>query len=441
MQAKRPEGGVFSMNVLFVNDSSSSSNWGDRAAAVSLMQMVAASGGAISHAITEEELRQGVFVEHPHYDAVPTTSRLQAAGRQLLPPLAKELIRRKAKNVGLSRAYRLIPRKWEEFAPKAKLVLQQSAAGWPRMLTRIEESDLIVIHGNGAMIGHGTVPCMQLFIAYIAKSYFRKPVIIVNHSVDFEDPVLRKMSQELYPLFDDVVFRDPISLDRCKNLCEGRYAADSAFWFRPAPRDDWFRIADRLTYFDVWPDTARLDIEAPYLCLGGSSVFSNECSTSYIVEEYVSLIEHLKTIYSGQIVLTVSGLTELEIFRPLSFRLGLPLISPIIPVQQAVDLVGHADAYMGGRWHTAIFALSGGVPVVPFSAKQSKMTALMQSACLPSDSFDAFSLRAQRIEIGSRLIEYLEQGSVIRRRLAAWSEEARASSWGNVSFLERGANE
>ena len=51
------------MKVLFINDSTSNSNWGDRAAAFSLKAMVAEAGASISGIITEEDLARTQFGE------------------------------------------------------------------------------------------------------------------------------------------------------------------------------------------------------------------------------------------------------------------------------------------------------------------------------------------------------------------------------------------
>ena len=51
------------LKVLFVNDSTSSSNWGDRAAAFSLKAMVAEAGATISGVITEDDLGLTQFGE------------------------------------------------------------------------------------------------------------------------------------------------------------------------------------------------------------------------------------------------------------------------------------------------------------------------------------------------------------------------------------------
>ncbi len=265
----------------------------------------------------------------------------------------------------LTAANRVIPERWEDVGRAADLVMGASPAPWPWLRAAIQEADLVVIHGDGAMVGDGIIPRTDLFLAYLARERLDTPVVLVNHSADFDRPELRRMAEHVYPLLADVVFRDPVSADRWGHLGGGRFAADSAFWFTPAPRDAWVHLAGRPTYFDVWPDTAPFDPAAPYLCVGGSSLIGTVWRPLELARSYAGLVARLRAVYAGQILLTLSGLQELEVFRPLARELGLPLVAPTIPVQQAVDILGNADAYVGGRWHSAIFALRGGAPVVP----------------------------------------------------------------------------
>ncbi len=73
------------MKVLFVNDSTSSSNWGDRAAAFSLKAMVADAGARISGIITEEDLAQTRFGEPSADEDSPGLRR--AMLRSITPPV------------------------------------------------------------------------------------------------------------------------------------------------------------------------------------------------------------------------------------------------------------------------------------------------------------------------------------------------------------------
>ncbi len=64
-------------------------------------------------------------------------------------------------------------------------------------------------------------------------------------------------------------------------------------------------------------------------------------------------------------MLTASDLVDEEIIRPLARGLGLPLVGLSTPIQQVADILGNADAYIGGRWHPAIFAMRGRDAVAP----------------------------------------------------------------------------
>lgn len=424
------------MNVLFVNDSTSNPNWGDRAAAFSLKAMIAGAGAHIGAVITEDDIVRTSFGEPQKDDHTPVDRR-RTILRSILPPVLLAARRRAFKGVDLSADNRLIPERWEGFGAAADVVMAAPHAPWPWLLAAIREADLVAIHGDGAMVGEGIIPRTDLFLAYLARERLDTPVILLNHSADFDRPELRRMAEHVYPLFADIVFRDPVSATRWGYLGGGRFAADTAFWFTPAGRDAWAPLAGRPTYFDVWPDTAPFDPAAPYLCLGGSSLHSTAWRPLELARSFGALVASLRTVYDGQIVLTVSSLQELEAFRPLASELGLPLVSPTIPVQQAVDILGNADAYVGGRWHSAIFALRGGAPVVPLSAKQGKMGSLMQAAELPATEFDAFAVGRDGAAIAEALRSLLDAGDALRGRLRTWADGMAVNCWDNVAYIRR----
>ena len=424
------------MKVLFINDSTSSANWGDRAAAFSLKAMVAGAGANISGIITEEDLALTRFGRPPkHHQSSMHGGR--AILRSLIPPVLLAARRRVLKGVDLTADNRVIPERWEGFGRAADLVMAAPDGPWPWLRAAIREAHLVVIHGDGAMTGEGIIPRTDLFLAYLAQERLDTPVVLANHSADFDRPELRRMAEHVYPRLADIVFRDPVSATRWKHLGGGRFAADSAFWFTPAGRDSWAALARRPTYFDVWPDTAPFDPAAPYLCLGGSSLHGTAWRPLELARSYAALAASLRAVYGGQILLTTSGLQELEAFRPLALELGLPLVAPTIPVQQAVDILSNADAYVGGRWHSAIFALRGGAPVVPLSAKQGKMGSLMQAADLPAAEFDAFEVGRDGEAIAGALRSLLDAGDALRGRLRTWADGMAANSWENVAYVRR----
>jgi polysaccharide pyruvyl transferase WcaK-like protein len=96
---------------------------------------------------------------------------------------------------------------------------------------------------------------------------------------------------------------------------------------------------------------------------------------------------------------------------------------------------------VGGRWHSSIFALRGGAPVVPFSAKQGKMGSLMQAADLPASEFDAFTVGRDGEAIAQALRSLLDAGDPLRRRLRTWADGMADSCWENVAYVRRMAAE
>ena len=425
------------LKVLFVNDSTSSSNWGDRAAAFSLKAMVTEAGGQISGIITEEDLAHTRFRKRHKEHHRSSVDRRRAILRSVIPPALIVARRRLFKGVDVTTENRVIPERWEGFGRAADLAMASHEGPWPWLRAAIREADLVVIHGDGAMTGDGIIPRTDLFLAFLARERLSTSVVLVNHSADFDRPELRRMAEHVYPLLADVVFRDPVSATRWGHLGGGRFAADSAFWFTPASREAWVPIAGRPTYFDVWPDTAPFDPAAPYLCVGGSSLHSTAWRPLELARSYAALIARLRAVYGGQILLTCSGLQELEALRPVACELDLPLVSPTIPVQQAVDILGNADAYVGGRWHSAIFALRGGAPVVPLSAKQGKMGSLMQAADLPAAEFDAFGVDRDGEAIARALRSLLDGGDALRGRLRSWADGMAVNCWENVAYIRR----
>jgi len=425
------------MKVFFVNDSTDNTNWGDRAAATTLKWMVEEVGGEITCSLSEGDLKAGNLSKRSQAYAAGNrdSSRggFKEALKPLIPPAAFRLKDRISRRWRLSDYYRRIPETVEQFEACRQRVYSDRDY-WSPFLDNVQEMDVAIIHGNGAMKGQSRMPRSILFLTYLIKKDFGKPVVIVNHTLDIDNGVLRAMVEKMYPLFDDVVFRESISPEQMPHLSSGRAAADTAFLLEPATKKDWVSVARRATYFDVWPDRANFDPSEPYLCVGGSSIYPYYRDRYKPLRGFAELIAHLQTVYSGQIVLTVSSPSDESFLRHIARENDLPLIGLRTPIQQAVDILGNAEAYVGGRWHPSIFALTGGTPVVALSAITFKIDGLMKM-CGLSTVFDALALESEKERIGEQLLKFLAQGSALRERLANWAKAQADVSWENVAYL------
>jgi len=61
------------------------------------------------------------------------------------------------------------------------------------------------------------------------------------------------------------------------------------------------------------------------------------------------------------------------------------------------NIGGEGQAYIGGRWHGAIFAFSGGAVVIPLASENFKLEALMRQMNLNTAIFDAFNFDEKEI--------------------------------------------
>ena len=182
--------------------STSSSNWGDRAAAFSLKAMVAEAGARISGITTEEDLARTRFGECPRM----TLLRARAASDPAVDDSAGHPSRAppRLQGCGSDRGQPGHSGALGGLWPAADLVMAESNGPWPWLRAAIREADLVVIHGDGAMVGEGIIPRTDLFLAYLAHERLDTPVVLVNHSADFDRPELRRMAEHVYPLFADL---------------------------------------------------------------------------------------------------------------------------------------------------------------------------------------------------------------------------------------------
>jgi hypothetical protein len=422
------------MNIFFVNDSSSNPNWGDRAAAFTLKKMISELGGIITVSLTEEDLRESHFSMEKKEEKI--NNKYSGRLHLFIPPIGYKIKDRLLSNAKHTN-HQLIPEIIEEFDRFVKLVFA-NAKQYSLILEGIQKTDLIIIHGNGAMRFNDAIPRSMLFITYLAKKYFNKPVIMINHSVDIRHPELYRIVRAVYPLFNDVVFRDTISAENHKDMGKSRFAPDTGFIMKPLKFNSWLPFVKRSEYFSVWPDSAVFNPAEPYICVGGSSIYNKRTAGEYeIVHGFIQLLQYLRNIYKGQIVLTASDRVDEIYFRVISKQYGYPLVGLNIPIQQAIDILGNADAYIGGRWHSSIFSLRGGVPVVPISANTYKMDAIMRMAGICSRSFNALDLEHAKDKIGMMLLRHLDSGSELRHRLSTWAEMQCEKSWDNLNYLKQ----
>jgi len=427
-----------SMKVMLINDSSSNPNWGDRAASIALQHILAESGASLCGSISEDALsRIRFFGNSTHDELVPSESNVAKAIRLVTPPLIKQFAEKIFCIWSRSDDDAVVPTVWSRYGEAVNRWMRETDK-WVELKQGLEAADVIIVHGDGSIATRSNVAFSMMFLVYLAKFVMGKPVGIVNHTVDPSDNDLDEIVRNLYPSLDVITFRETQSVERCKDFCVGRYVPDSGFWFAPAPKDAWIQLVQRKTYMNIWPYQFDFDPSIPYICIGGSSLFYpiTDEQIRDLQRSYVALVEKIRDFWEGQVVFVASDLRDEDILKPLAIRYKAPFLPVVTPVQQAVDMLGHSAAYVGGRWHAGIFALRGGSPVIPIESKTFKISALCEMAGLAAKPVSAYNLEKSASDVALYIGDLLRKGEPLRMRLKAWASEQAMAVTENVSIFE-----
>lgn len=409
------------MRVCLVNDTSHNPNWGCRATSRALKDGLERAGHEIVSTIYLEELQGFTPADRRSWRRAAEWLDAHTPRRPYFRSLA-------------ALAFDKVRPRLPDVVPKTAIGLDAAADAMlagrilESVLARLNQADGVVINGEGAIYGAQRLGKALIFLAYTAKMRLGKWVGLVNHTADLADPTMHELAERVYPHLDLVTFRDCLSLASCTPfLPSGLAVPDAAFSYRPVTGDAWFGVVRRPGYFDVWPDTARFDPTEPYVAVGGSALLSKTASPQRASAGYAALIAALKEAGVG-VLLTASDVPDERVFRRLAADYGLPLIGLAIPAQQAVDLVAGARAYVGGRWHPAIFGLLGGTPFVPLNTNSHKLKGLASEFGLPQPQADVFDLTAAVPDVVAIILDHINSGAALRQRLQAQADRQRVGA-------------
>ncbi len=434
-------------SVYFVNDTTTSSNWGCRGTTRALRSLVETTDATITRTAYLDDLHRnerllarlpGVtdWMARVAADVTGTRERTLRAIRLLTGE----------DRPGAWKRYESMTSRWDdvpltvdEYDDAARRVLDGELLTEHR--DAIDACDVVVINGEGSIYDRRRKGRILLFIAYLAVEHMDTECVLVNHTADVSDPIVREAAATVYPLLDDVVFREPRSARACEAFRPGdavdHLGADAAFRLGPVgDHDAWRRVVGREDYYGVWPDSAAgFDPADPYVCVGGSSIYRRPDRPAYDpAPAFESLCRRLHQTVAP-VVLTASCSTDAGIMRPVAAELGLPLIGPRTPVTQAIDVLGNSDVYVGGRWHPSIYAATGGTPIVTLTANTHKTAGIVEHLELDAPTFDALSLHAEVDGIVDLVTEYIEEGEPLRERIVDRAAELERAAMRNVRQL------
>lgn len=303
----------------------------------------------------------------------------------------------------------------------------------------IQQCDAVLLNGENFIRPGAYKGRMLLFLVYLVKHVFGKPCILTNHSVDLDEPALAEIVREIYPLLDEIHFREETSAETCSAWVQpGRWKVipDVAFAVPAAPLSEWSAMGCRDGQFSAWPDTAeRFDPRRPYVTICASSIYSlPQHQHLDVIPSFIRLCRRLNQVV-GPVVLAAPCEVDTRIMRQVQAATRFPLLGIGLPVRQAIDIIGNAAVHVGGRWHLGIFAATGGTPTVALGANTHKVHSLMRMLGMEAPVFDALQLDEHIEAIVAQARAHVDAGPALRQRLLDRGRELGAQVDQNMDWM------
>lgn len=408
------------MKILLVNDTSGNPNWGCKATCEILKKMAADQGHEITGSISTRQLSKRQVSAPPKIMSVVD----ETFGEKFLRAKIPQSILKK-----LPLCTDVIPSAFEDYEKWAKTaetypikLFENSGDSELNVLNvdkALRKSDAVLINGEGSTHGNRRIFHGIMFIAYLAKRMYNIPVIIANHSLTCNDPEVEKTARAVYPLFDDIIFREPLSIKDNMHILpridENNLAPDAAFLWRPIERKSLVSVYGSLSRSDnSYPE--GLDFTKPYICVALGSGFEKEYK-KVSLDEKIKLVSHFikKVSVPGyQLLLLCHGELEEKLFSQITNLHGVSLLPLETPIQDVVNILGNASLVIGGRWHSAIIGLTGGTPFISLSANTTKMHGLNIMLENNEPVYDIGNLEAQIEGIKNSVLRTLAAEQRIR---------------------------
>lgn len=356
------------MKVCFVGDNRIRPNFGCRATSLALHDILAQ-----YHDITSCIYGDQTEVYRPHlYKGVMPISKVKAYAHRLYNKIVPHRDETDfiSNDVALSlNAFMSIYRKYNP--------LQE-------LYDKVNQADALMLNGEGTFIFRQDPRYdlnFYLFILALAQSFGKRTYVLNamftdGTASDRNDKSINQAKQVLHNC-EIVTARDILSYDYYKTFIGDNviYVPDALFSWTKYSK--YIPMAITYPYAGiVFPDTdyqwQHFDYSLPYVAVSAASREIYADDSTYI-NQYVKLVDALKTRYNVVIVQTCAGEEFLKVVAQLT---NTKIISNQTNILFGMSVLANAQCYVSGRWHPSILASLGGTPCVMLGSNSHKSAAI-----------------------------------------------------------------
>jgi len=308
----------------------------------------------------------------------------------------------------------------------------------PYEMKMIGWADVVIFQGEGLLVhgidkyGKYVLPGLyQLFMLWVVKTKFGKPVSMVNHAVDPENTDAEEMIKHIYPLVDYVAVRERMSVKVLEKLgvTNGKFVPDALFAYKPEA--NWKPSAEI---------SQQIDFSKPYIVLGDTSGILQQkyfSSVKWDIEEiYSEMVKRLQEVVPQVIFLDGfrgmnKGINNVIINNKLGF---ISLLN--CSYQDLFHVFKGAELFISGRWHNSILASMANTPVILMGADSHKTKALYDILGYEGHFFDLAPLPIHMDELVEATRDTLARKQSIKKELTKNIGNLSLQAEENVAHLK-----
>lgn len=331
-----------------------------------------------------------------------------------------------------------VPFKFSQFEEYYRMMMDEGSNSLKYEKDLLTWADVVFINGEGNIV-QGTDKYGKyrlgaryiLFMAWVSKFKFKHPTIIVNHCIDPGNVNAFEMIEGIYPNLDEIIVRDPLSLNMLKNhdILNANWAADALFSYQPLEKD--------------WEPSAELkkqiDFTKPYICIGDSSGIKNSYNQVKwdVVSVFSEIISKLKEVVP-QIIFVDGYCGENKLINQIIKENNIGFIGPQnCDYRNLYQVFKRSEVFVSGRWHASILSVLANTPIVCYGADSHKTRSLYAILEYPYRFFETSSLPVNIDELVKTVKEVIGNKCIIKTNFKSKMDSLSDNAFENARVLNK----
>lgn len=301
----------------------------------------------------------------------------------------------------------------------------------------LEWADIVYINGEGNIV-NGTDSNGKyrmgarylLFMAWLSKVKYNKPTLILNHTVDPRNYNAFEIISAVYPLLDQVLVRETLSLPVLKEygVNNARFVPDALFSYKPAV--EW-EPSEELK--------RQIDFSRPFICIGDSSGVKNAYShvSWNVIEVFTEIILELKNI-APQIIFVDGYNGNNEDINEVIRKNNIGYVNfQNCNYHDLLQVLKRSMIFISGRWHASILCTLANTPILLWGADSHKTKSLYTLLDYNYRFFEVASLPANIPELIDEARKILKDTDSIKENMKQKVEMYSIAARENATILEQ----